>query len=55
MSGETDQSFNITSDILAIGAGSYAAAKSETPSSTSSSTMADHTMVKKQIPSMYEY
>jgi hypothetical protein len=51
MSGKIDQSSNLAGEIPAIAA----AMESEDHSMTSSSTMANQTMVKKEIPTLHEY
>jgi hypothetical protein len=53
-STEVDQSSNIASEVPTVGAESVVAVESRAPS-TSSSTIADQAMAKKQIPNMYEY
>jgi hypothetical protein len=55
MSGEADQSSNAIGENPAAGTGSVAGVESEAPSSTSSSTMVDQTMARKDIPPLYEY
>jgi hypothetical protein len=55
MSSEADQSSNATGEIPVVGNESVAAVGSEAPSSISSSTMADQTMARKEIPHLYEY
>jgi hypothetical protein len=55
MSSEADQSSNAAGEIPVVGNESVAAVGSEAPSSISSSTMADQTMARKEIPHLYEY
>jgi hypothetical protein len=55
MYGEADQSSNVASEIPTASAESATTVESEPPSSTSSSTMADQAMAKKQIPALHEY
>jgi hypothetical protein len=55
LSGEADQSSNITSDIPTASTKSVVGVESEVPSSTSFSTMADQAMARKEIPPLYEY
>jgi hypothetical protein len=54
MSSEADQSSNIAGEIPAPDTESATKAKSEDPS-TSSSTMVDHVMASKEIPPLYKY
>jgi hypothetical protein len=54
MSGEAAPSSNTTSEICAVGTES-AVAESKTAPSSSSSTMADQAMARKEISPLYEY
>jgi hypothetical protein len=55
MNGEAIQSSNLTGEIPVAIAESATAAESGAPSSTSSSTMVDQAMAKKQIPTLHEH
>jgi hypothetical protein len=55
MTCESDQTSNVVGDILVVGGESAARAKMEAPSSTSSSTMANQMIARKEIPLLYEY
>jgi hypothetical protein len=55
MSDEADQTSNIAYGIPIGGTESAAGAESNAAYSTSSSTMADHAMVRKEIPPLYQY
>jgi hypothetical protein len=55
MSSEVGQSSNVADKILAVGTKSAVTVGSKAPSSTSSSNMVDQTMVRKEIPPLYEY
>jgi hypothetical protein len=55
MSGKANQSSNIAGDIPVVSSQSAAGTESEVASSTSSSTMANQTMPRKEIPPLYQY
>jgi hypothetical protein len=55
MSGKANQSSNVVGDIPVVSSQSAAGMESEVASSTSSSTMANQTMPRKEIPPLYQY
>jgi hypothetical protein len=55
MFSEASQASNIVGDVTAVGSQSVAGTESEAASCTSSSTMADEAIAKKDIPPLYQY
>jgi hypothetical protein len=55
ISGEVDQTSNVTGDIPVVDTGSATGEESKAASSTSSSTMDDQVMMRKEISSLYQY